>query len=127
MLSTGSVTQAYRVGIADERYEIYMPDKMGALCDVVSGANKAYSIELLTRTMSPEVLICDELCEADSAPLQSALNGGVAIIATSHAANLEEALRRPFICDMYSKGMFPLIVRLFRKENLFGHELIYVC
>ena len=55
LLASGNYPQPRRVGIADERCELFLPDKMGALIDCVRDMPKAAGIELLTRSMSPEV------------------------------------------------------------------------
>ena len=49
LLASGNYPQPRRVGIADERCELFLPDKMGALIDCVRDMPKAAGIELLTR------------------------------------------------------------------------------
>lgn len=60
-------------------------------------------IELLTRSMSPEVIVCDELAESESAAVAETQNSGVCLIASAHApdyagadaaAVFEKALRQ---------------------------------
>ena len=57
-----------RVALIDTRGELYI-EKMfsGTMCDVLSGYPRAQGIEIATRTLSPEVIICDELGDADEA------------------------------------------------------------
>lgn len=95
LLASGNYPQPRRVGIADERCELFLPDKMGALIDCVRDMPKAAGIELLTRSMSPEVIVCDELAESESAAVAETQNSGVCLIASAHAPDYAGAMRRP--------------------------------
>lgn len=106
-LSTG--VRPYRVGIADERGELEIPD---GLCDRIIGCEKAKAIELLTRTMSPEYLFCDELGVGEEEPLLAAQNTGVRLIASVHGGSLEEALKRPCAHTLLEAGLFRYLVLL---------------
>ncbi len=107
LLSTG--TRPYRVGLADERGELWIPD---GLCDRVTGCAKWRAIELLTRTMSPEYLLCDELGVGEETALLAAQNTGVRLIASVHGGSVEEALRRPCAHTLAAAGLFGLYVLL---------------
>lgn len=98
-----------RVGIADERGELLLPS---GLYDRVAGCRKGEAIELLTRTMSPEVIVCDELGVGDEQAVLAAQNTGVALIASVHAGSVEEALRRPAVQGLVSNGVFGVFVLL---------------
>lgn len=106
-LSTG--VRPYRVGIADERGELEIPD---GLCDRITGCEKAKAIELLTRTMSPEYLLCDELGVGEEGPLMAAQNTGVRLIASVHGGTLEEARKRPCVRTLLEAGIFGYLVLL---------------
>ncbi len=107
LLASG--TRPFRVGIADERQELFVSD---GLCDRITGCPKAVAIELLTRTMSPEFLICDELGAGEEAALLAAQNTGVHLIASVHGGSVEQALRRPCVRTLYQAGVFGLFVLL---------------
>lgn len=98
-----------RVGIADERNELFLPD---GLCDRIVGCPKSYAVELLTRTMSPEYLICDELGAGEEDALLAAVNAGVRLIASAHGGSLEEAMRRPCVSKLVNANVFGLFVCL---------------
>lgn len=106
-LSTG--VRPYRVGIADERGELGIPD---GLCDRITGCAKGRAIELLTRTMSPEYLLCDELGVGEEQPLLAAQNTGVKLIASVHGGCVEEALKRPCARTLLDAGLFDYLVLL---------------
>lgn len=106
-LSTG--IRPYRVGIADERGELEIPD---GLCDRITGCAKSRAIELLTRTMSPEYLLCDELGVGEEQPLLAAQNTGVRLIASVHGGSVEEARKRPCARTLLDAGLFDYLVLL---------------
>ena len=114
LLSSGK--DALRVGIADERRELFLPQMEPCLIDAVSGCPKAYAAELLTRTMSPQVIICDEIGVSDAGPLLAAANCGVCIIASCHGSSFEEIMRRRQIALLVENGVFRQTVKLYRGE-----------
>ena len=112
LLGNGSMGTAYKVAIADERGELFVPELRGGLIDALCGVKKCTAIELLCRSMSPQVLICDELAYEDGAVLSQVLGMGVAVVASVHASTAEELRRRPFVAALLDKGAFPLIIGL---------------
>lgn len=124
LLSAGSHPK--RVGIADERGELAIPH---GLCDRITGCPKHRAIELLTRTMSPEYLVCDELGAGEEAPLLAAQNTGVKLLASAHGGSPEEALRRPCVKFLWDGGVFDLLVVLTKpyRIRIFAKEEVSVC
>lgn len=112
LLSTGALGKAYRVGLADERGELSVPRLKEGLTDAIVGVKKSLAIELLCRSMSPEVLICDELAAEDAAPLSQVVGMGVCLVASAHASGVTELKSRPFINALLQTGAFPLIICL---------------
>lgn len=112
LLAGDSLGRPLKVALADERWELFVPELKGSLVDAICGVEKAHAIELLCRTMSPQVLVCDELAAADGAPLRRVLGMGVALVATAHAENRQELTNRPFIKELLDTGAFPLLIRL---------------
>lgn len=110
LLATGN--KPCRVGIADERSELFLP---AGLCDRITGCPKWKAIELLTRTMSPEYLVCDELGTGEEVPLLAAQNTGVKLLASAHGSSPEEAAKRPCVKALLEGGVFSLIAVL--KKN----------
>ena len=120
LLSNGSMGRAYKVAVADERGELFVPELRGGLVDALCGVKKSIAIELLCRSMSPEVLICDELSADDGAALMQVLGMGVAVVASIHAATAAELKRRPFAAALLDKGAFPLLIGI---DNSFGYTV----
>ena len=119
LLAEGKNIRPFRVGIVDERCEIFIKGVSDGLVDVISGCPKAYGIELLCRTMSPEVIICDEIGVGEQEAVINAQNTGVHLIASAHGDSLDGLRRRPFIRKMMEAGLFDIAVRLTADEKGF--------
>ncbi|MCI8387649.1 MAG: AAA family ATPase [Clostridiales bacterium] len=109
---------ARRVAIIDTRGEICIPEMFSdTLCDVLIGYPRARGIELATRTLSPEVLICDELGDGDEArAILTAQNTGVPLVASAHASSLGELLARPNIRLLHEHGVFDYYISISRER-----------
>jgi len=123
LLAEGRNIRPYRVGIVDERCEIYIKGMSDGLIDVISNCPKAYGIELLCRTMSPEVIICDEIGAGEQDAVINAQNTGVHFIASAHGESIMGLRRRPFVNKMLEAGLFEIAVRLNADENGFHCEI----
>ena len=108
-----------KVALIDTRGEIYMRELFcNSLVDVLRGYPRAKGIEIATRTLSPEVIFCDEIGSAEEArAILSAQNSGVPLIATAHADSREALLRRPNIKMLYDSGIFRYYIGISRKEG----------
>ncbi len=116
-----------RVVLADSRCELYDEDLMGdCLIDSISGMSKSESISAATRTMSPEIIICDEIDGKNDAPaILEAQNTGVPLIASAHADNLPSLLRRPGMKLLYDGGIFDLYCGIKRNSAGFIYDIHY--
>ena len=97
-----------RVTLLDTRGELYLHEMFAdTLCDVLTGYGRAEGIELATRTLSPEVIVCDELGDMEEARrILACQHTGVPIIASAHASSLDELLARPGIRLLHESGVF---------------------
>ena len=107
------------VALIDERGELAaciggMPQNDVGLCDVYDGYPKAEAMRHAVRTMSPDVLICDEIGTDEEASLRNCLRGGVAVIATAHIRHREELRRHP----AFRTGAFSTVVFLSGRQNV---------
>ena len=112
LLSSGKYIEAKRVGIADERCEIAVGPVKDALIDVVSSMPKADAMNLLTRTMSPEIIICDEIGANETDAVLEAQNTGVTLIASAHCGDDGISLKRGRIKKLLESGAFGICVML---------------
>lgn len=100
-----------RVSVADERNEIsamhngYLGYDLGNSCDVLEGMEKSEAMLMLLRTMSPEIIITDELGnKSDFLSCVKAMNSGVKVIASIHSdckenvKKINEELYNKFEC-----------------------------
>ena len=109
----------YRTAVIDERGEIAssyrgMPQKeLGALADVLDGYPKPYGMMVALRTLSPQVLVCDEIGSANETErMLEAMNAGVPVLATAHAKDEEELFNRPQIKRLTDAGAISKVVLL---------------
>ena len=101
-----------RVSVIDSRRELET-DRLNGLAhvDILSGYPRGKGIEIATRIMSPQYIVCDEIGgEKETEALLSVQNCGVPIIATAHAFTLTELLNRRNIYSLYKSGSFDTYV-----------------
>lgn len=112
------------VGLVDERSELAacfqgVPQLgIGARTDVLDACPKAEGIRLMVRAFGPEVVATDEIGRAEDArAVEDAVNAGVKVVATAHAASLEELKSRPFFRYLFALGVVERFVMLARHEK----------
>jgi stage III sporulation protein AA len=102
-----------KVGIVDERSEIAACVRgvptfdVGPRTDVMDACPKAEGMMMMIRSMSPEVLIVDEIGrDEDVEAIREAVRAGVSVVATAHAGEWEEAASRPALKRLLQEGAF---------------------
>ncbi len=119
-LSAGAVGSALRVSVVDERGELF-PEKSdfrreGGLLDVLCGRKKADGIELATRLLSPQFIVCDELGQEDEVhALLSAQHSGVLFACSAHANSRADLFSKPNIRALLEAGVFELLCCVHRS------------
>jgi stage III sporulation protein AA len=85
-----------RVSIVDERGEIaasrggISPFDLGCGCDILSGASKSDGMLFMLRSMSPDVIITDEIGTADDiSAIREIKKRGVSIITSIHGRDIK--------------------------------------
>lgn len=108
-----------KVAIVDERGEIAATLKgeaqndIGINTDVLDGYRKSDGIMQAVRTLSPQLIICDEIgSKADCEAVKFGINSGVAFGAAIHAADENELKNKAEIMSLIRCGAFPKIVFL---------------
>ncbi len=119
------LSAGFRVGIVDERSEIAAcsqgvpQNELGPRADVIDGCPKAAGIMMMIRSMSPDVLVTDEVGRHEDAnALEEAARCGVSVIATAHALDPEDAAHRPVLREVLAQGAFDRAVVLGRSLGL---------
>ncbi|WP_017727003.1 stage III sporulation protein AA [Halalkalibacterium ligniniphilum] len=113
-----------KVGIVDERSEIAASLKgvpqhdLGMRVDVLDGCPKAEGMMMLIRSMSPDVLIVDEIGrKEDCFAVQEAIHAGVKVITTVHGYDLEDVGKRPALRELLDLQAFERCIELTRKAT----------
>ncbi|MBO7345138.1 MAG: hypothetical protein J6U92_04280 [Clostridia bacterium] len=115
----------YSILIIDERGEF---NKIkGENIDVVKNSNKLYAFQYALRSLSPNIVITDELItQNDWLCVKNAVNSGVKIVASVHARSLDEVCAKnefiPNLFDRYivlnSNAVPGVLKGIFNKEYL---------
>lgn len=121
LISNGSgiLGRGQKVGIIDERSELAgsfrgVPQlDVGIRTDVLDACPKAEGIMLMLRSLSPRVIVTDELGRAaDVEAVEEAIHCGVTVISSVHGVCLEEICHRPVIGKLMEKNYFERLVFL---------------
>jgi stage III sporulation protein AA len=117
LLSSGK--DAKRVSVIDTRGELaYSLDSPTLCIDLLSGYPKHVGLTLASRTLGPEVMICDEIgSRAEAEAICEAHNCGVPLIATAHASSVRELLGRAGMGMLHRAGTFGAYVGIRRSGN----------
>lgn len=102
-----------RVCIVDERKEIASMHEgisklnIGEKTDVLEGIDKSTGMNMLLRSMSPEVIITDEIGKTeDVTALENSVLSGVKVIASAHGNNMKEILKKDSFIPLFKKKIF---------------------
>lgn len=123
LLSMGKGMAPLRIGIADTRWEITAGMNLNGIADVILGMDKAASINILTRTMSPQIIICDEISGDEVDAVLEAQNTGVKLIASVHCNHPKELKNRGRLAKLLECGIFDYCVML-KYENEYKTEIL---
>jgi stage III sporulation protein AA len=120
----GSGERPLRVAVVDERCEFDLSEYVGSHVDILRGYRRSLGVDIAIRTMTAEVIVVDEISSReDSRALLSALGAGVSVIATAHADGLDSALRREYIREMVTEGLFESCCSIKRRGERFGYTI----
>lgn len=109
---------SFRVGVADERCEIMPVQSAGRHVFVMRGAKKHDGMLSMLRSMSPQVLITDEIgTEEEERAIFKIVNAGVKIICTAHGYSEEDLLRRNGLRGLLEEKIFETIIVLSNKSG----------
>ena len=120
--------KGYTVAVADERSEIAaladgVPQfDVGRCTDVMEGCDKKQAALMLLKTMSPALLAFDEItAPADVEAVSLCAHCGTAVVASAHAADVDDLRQRPLYRALLELGVFGRAVVITRK----GQERCY--
>ena len=112
------------VGLVDERGEIAATYKgvpqndIGNMTDVISNSPKAIGMKMLIRSMSPQIIACDEIgSNEDIQSINIAVCSGVKGIFTAHGGSLEEIMKNPELNKLMRENIIEKVVQLSRTQK----------
>lgn len=121
---TGARIPSCKVGIVDERSEIAgcvkgVPQyEFGTRIDVLDSCPKAEGMMMMIRSMSPDVLIVDEIGrKEDSEAIMEAVHAGVQLFISAHGYSYEDILKRPSLKSILNFGVFERFVELSKAKG----------
>ena len=110
--------------VIDERRELYpeTADACGPIradpIDCIAGLPKGMAVQMALRTLSPQVILLDELGGMDEVQaLEQGMFSGVDFVATLHAASWEEAFCRPQLQEFRACGALQAAVLLRGRDH----------
>lgn len=134
-LSNGNKDYGFKgikVALIDERNEISgsylgVPQMdVGIRTDIIETCPKDLGIMMLLRSMSPNLIVTDEIGNIDEIKaLYTALNGGVNLITTVHGDSIEDIKSRKELSNLLDKDLFKKIIILSAKKGPGTVEKIY--
>ncbi|MDT8716589.1 stage III sporulation protein AA [Clostridium sp. 19966] len=121
-----------KVCIVDERSEISACSEgipqldVGIRTDVLDNCMKSEGIMMAIRSMSPDVIICDEIgTSKDMESILSAMSCGVSIITTIHGDDIQDFLQRIVFKELIDNHVFKRAIVLSNRRGAGTLENIY--
>ena len=117
-LSGPSDGNFFRVAVVDERGEIAASSGGCPQCDVgfsdvLTGYPTDAGILTALRTLSPQMIICDEIGSLSEAKrISEGMSSGVNFLVSVHVGKNEDLRRRPAVSELISSGVFSKLVML---------------
>ncbi|RQD76386.1 MAG: stage III sporulation protein AA [Candidatus Syntrophonatronum acetioxidans] len=114
-----------KIGVVDERSEIAgsfegLPqNSIGLRTDVIDACPKSQGMMLMIRSMSPQVLVTDEIGSMEDAlAIEEALKCGVAVIAAAHGSSRNEIRERPGLKRLMDQKVFKRLIILSNSRGV---------
>ena len=115
--------------IVDERKEFSATNNSTSSlknCDILSLCSKVFGFSMGVRSMSPDIIVCDELSSAeDFENARRAASCGVNVIASIHAASAEDLLNKAELSSAIKDGIFERFILLSDAKGRGTYEAIY--
>ncbi len=131
-LSSGAGGIYRKIAVCDERREISgvfqgeATNDMGFCCDILDSYPKAQAVDIAVRTLSPDVIACDEVSSKEEIEaISRGANSGVKFIVTAHAGSRSELINRPQIRELMETYSFEKLYLLDNAHNIGKIKEIY--
>lgn len=120
------------IGVVDERGEIAAmyrgvpQNDIGIRTDVLDNVTKALGLSMLIRSMSPKVIVADEIGnKAEIEPIMQSICSGIKGIFTAHGSSIEDIKLNPTIKELIDNGAFERIIFLSDKKEKGEVDKVY--
>ena len=124
----GGGSKPYRTVVIDQRGE-FIPEEYGGLSvDVLGGYRKAEGIRIAIGSLSPQIVIIDELSDAGECEAVGQMGScGVKLVATAQGGSLDEVLTNSGVEGLWNDGFFGFAAGLYgmageREIQMIGRE-----
>lgn len=118
-VASGELGEPLKVAVVDERHELSAMRRgvpgfeLGLCSDVICGLAKAAAIEQAVRTLSPDIIACDEIgSQSEIEQLNAGLRCGAAFFATVHCGGRTELVQSTRVRSLMDTGAFGYIALL---------------
>lgn len=133
MVSTGwNIHNPRKVAVIDERSEIgaaingIPQHDLGLRTDVMDACPKAEGMMMMIRSMSPEVLVVDEIGgQQDFDALFEAIYSGVTIFCSVHGQSLADLKEHPLSNNLFENGIFSRYIVLDKRTGSYQKKELY--
>lgn len=108
------LSEKVQVAVVDEREELFpLSREVPVGCDVLRGYPKAVGILQALRTLSPRIIVCDEIGTGEEVlAMRDGLRSGASLLVSAHAYSSSEIMARPPIREMICAGDIDLVAFL---------------
>ena len=107
-----------RFSVIDSREEMTQFLSSQENGDFFVGYPKGLGIELATKSMTPQIIICDEISSKNEAnEVLLASNSGVKLVATTHASDFDELCSKMILKDIFNANVFDYALGVNRKNG----------
>lgn len=118
--------------VIDERGELaamyggLSPFQLGECTDVLDRFSRRKAFDVALRTLSPDIIVCDELgAQEDCALLVACGRSGVRLASSVHASNLTELRAKSGVWQAVESGLFDAVVFLHGAPRIGEIKKIY--
>ncbi len=112
-----------RLCVIDSREEMVSGIDEGVCADFFLSYPKESAITFATRTMTPQIMICDEISTAEEAnAILNSASCGVTFVATTHASSIEELKNKEILSALFRKNIFDYALGVNRKQGSKKYE-----
>ncbi len=123
-LSLGRAPSPPRVVIADERMEFDPEEYEGTTVDILRGYRRAQALQIAHRSLSPEVVMIDEIGgAAEAAEMAALLRGGAIAVATAHARDRADLYARGILRPFIEMGIFDAFLCIGRENGIWNYTV----